>query len=391
MATTSSPALTRSTYGRRTASSCSSPESGSPVRLGQFARSDTALLVVASREPAIDQVLTGLEIVPRQGTDVVDVSYSASDTAQMAQSVVNAVVQSLGATQCPLGPGAIPTPRHLLTDQLRQTDSSLAQAQASLAVFPEPSAVGQLDGPTSPPPRRHFLRSTPSGNSWWRIDKRTYGDLPTLLASPDDSVRGAAVRSLAYAPDMASNPTIAKLSQQVIESRVKLDSLTTGPSRSAATNPDLMQFRGTLVSTEQELLNAVKTQVRSLDSRIDALAALRQRSGASIEALPALAAEEVRLPGAGRRAPCHRRSPAPRRAGARLGRGRGRSGRHADHGSGQSPLPGHLADGSPEVGAGPLAGLFLGCSIAYLLEAGPTPQSAGRRISRTRCRCPVWQ
>ena len=327
-----------------------------------------ALLVVASREPAIDQVLTGLEIVPRQGTDVVDVSYSASDAA-LAQSVVNAVVQSFEAFNVRSAQEQSRLRGVFLTDQLRQTDSSLAQAQASLAVFRSRQQLANSTDRLAA--AQAALLALDSQREQLVADRRTYGDLPTLLASPDDSVRGAAVRSLAYAPDMASNPTIAKLSQQVIEYRVKLDSLTTGPSRSAATNPDLMQFRGTLVSTEQELLNAVKTQVRSLDSRIDALAALRQRSGASMEVLPALAAEEVRL---------QARVDALRAIGDHLRQEglRARLAEAAEVGDMQimdlASLP-YLATwpmGLLKLALGLLAGLFLGCGVAYLLEATNT-------------------
>jgi capsular exopolysaccharide synthesis family protein len=123
-------------------------------------------------------------------------------------------------------------------------------------------------------------------------ERRTFGELPQLLGSPNDSVSSQALRSLAFSPEMASNPAVARLTQQLIENQTKLDSLTYG---SAPTNPDLARLRATFRSTKQELLGAVASQIRSLDARINAVTTLRQRSGAFMQTLPALEAQEMRL------------------------------------------------------------------------------------------------
>lgn len=248
-----------------------------------------ATLSVARRETEIDRILSGIEVVERAGTDVIDVSYTATDPT-MAHQVVNSVVKTFQAVNIRLAQEQSRARRIFLLAQLRQTDSLLASAQTKLAAFRSRQQLANSS---------ERLAAAQSGlvaldvqREQLLAERRTFGELPLLLASPNDSVSSHALRSLAYSPEMASNPAVSRLTQQLIDNQTKLDSLTYG---SAPTNPDLAQLRAAVRSTKQELLGAVASQIRSLDARINAVATLRQRSGTSMQTLPALEVQEMRL------------------------------------------------------------------------------------------------
>jgi succinoglycan biosynthesis transport protein ExoP len=327
-----------------------------------------ALLSVSAREAEIDRVLASVELVERQSTDVVDVSYTAPDP-KTAQQVANAIVQTFQAVNIRAAQEQSRLRRVFLSEQLRQTDSLLAKAQGSLATFRSRQQLANSSDRLAAV--QAAMLALDSQREQLQADRRTYGELPDLLGSPNDSVSGRALRNLAFSPGMASNPAIAKLSQQLVEYQIRLDSLTTGNWRIATTNPDLEQLTGAMASTKQELFGAVASQVTALDARIDALAALRRQSATSMQVLPALEAEEMRL---------EARVEALRTVGDHLRQEsqKARLAEAAEVGDMQimdlAGLP-YLSTwpmGWLKLALGLLAGLFLGAGGAYLMEANNT-------------------
>ena len=122
---------------------------------------------------------------------------------------------------------------------------------------------------------------------------------------------------------------------------------------------------------------------------MDALAALRRQSGASIEVLPAMAEEEMRL---------------NRRVDALAGLGddirkdyqRARMAEAVEAGDvdvvdlADLPYAPVLTASAVKLALGLVLGLVLGLMLAYLLEALNT-SCGGPRISRRCCTCPGWR
>ena len=73
----------------------------------------------------------------------------------------------------------------------------------------------------------------------------------------------------------------------------RIDSLTTGPWKAAATNPDLVQVRSLAQSTQQQLVQAVSSHIGQMRERLKALDNLQSEAGASIALLPAMEEEEI--------------------------------------------------------------------------------------------------
>jgi tyrosine-protein kinase Etk/Wzc len=326
---------------------------------------ETATLGIRSREQAIDALLSGLLVTRRELTDVIDVGFIAQDP-RTAQRIVNTTVQAFQTLNVQWARERSRRRREFLAEQLGQTDSMLARAQAELSSFrsrqqlassrdklqAEQSALLTLDA------RREELNA----------DRRTFGALLERLKATDEASREEALRALATSPAMADNPAIGGLYQQLLKYQIRIDSMTTGPWRSSPNNPDLVQLRELARSTQGQLVQAVGGHISALDARSDALGALRDRTGASMSLLPAMAEEEMRL---------SRRVDALANMGDEL-RGdfqRARMAEAVEAGDidvvAMAPLPSTplLNSSTLKVALGLFLGLSLGMVIAYILEA----------------------
>jgi capsular exopolysaccharide synthesis family protein len=253
---------------------------------------ENVTLGIRSREAAIDALLAGLLVTRRELTDVIDVAYVAQDP-RAAQRVVNSTVHAFQMLNVQWARERSRRRGEFLAEQLAQNDSMLEKAQAQLSTFrsqqqlassrdkleAEQAAMIQLDT------RRAELEA----------DKSTFGALLQQLKASDESSREEALRALATSPAMADNPAIGGLYQQLLKYQNRIDSMTTGPWRASANNPDLVQLRALAGSTQQQLVQAVSGHIGALDARVNALGALRLRTGASMSLLPAMEEEERRL------------------------------------------------------------------------------------------------
>jgi hypothetical protein len=144
--------------------------------------------------------------------------------------------------------------------------------------------------------------------------------------------------------------------------------MTTGPWKAAASNPDVIQLRALAKSTQGKLADAVSSHVGSIDARIDALNSLRRRTGASMEILPAMAEEEMRL---------ERRVSSLASMGDDLRRDfqRARMAEEVEAGDIEvvalAPLPSSplVSAAALKLAMGIVLGLGLGLILAYVLEA----------------------
>src|SRR5918999_2711983 len=105
----------------------------------------------------------------------------------------------------------------------------------------------------------------------------------------------AAFQALAYSPEVGSDTVLSQLQQRMIGYRTRLDSLTTGPWRSLATHPDVVQLTSLVNSTQSDLIQAVRARLASIDARIAVLSNQRAQGTQSMQNLPAQQAEEAGL------------------------------------------------------------------------------------------------
>ena len=199
-------------------------------------------------------------------------------------------------------------------------------------------------------------------------DRKTFNTLLVQLKTGDAAAQSEALRALATSPAMTENAAVGNLYRQLLIYQDRLDSMTTGPWRASASNPDVIQVKALAGSTEKNLVDAVSSHVKSLDARIDALGGLKQRSASSMEVLPAMAEEENRL---------NRRVDALAGLGDGLRKDyqRARMSEAVEAGDvdvvdlADVPYAPLLTASAIKLALGVVLGLLLGLVLAYLLEA----------------------
>lgn len=251
-----------------------------------------AALAVIPRDVAIDNALERLAVVPVTGTDAVELKFTDSDPA-VAQRAVNVLLETFQASTIRASQEQARRRRLFLADQLEETSRLLAQAQGDLSTFRSRQRIANSADELAM--RQAALMTLDTRRGEMEANRHVFRALLTQLESTDDSARVEGLRTLAYSPEIATDPIVGSLYQQLLVYRTRLDSLTTGPWRSSSTNPDVVQLKQLLSSSQQELVRAVRANLQSLEQRTAALGSMRSSQSSQIQALPALEAEETRL------------------------------------------------------------------------------------------------
>ena len=274
---------------------------GEPLDLGfvRFAVSSvpdvpSATLYVVPREVASDQLMGGLVVAPRAGTDVIDVIYT-SGNPRRAQRVVNTTVSTFKQLSILNAKEKSSRRRQFLDLQLKQTDSMLARSQAELASFRSRQQLASTQDALNA--QQSSMIALDTRRTELEADRATFGALQAQLKKGGEAGESEAIRALASSPALAENPTVSNYYRQLDTYQYRLDSMTTGPWRAAPTNPDLVQLKSLITSTKAQLRQAVSSHVTTLDARIAALRNLRATQGSALKLLPAMAEEEARLNG----------------------------------------------------------------------------------------------
>ena len=345
---------------------------GQPMNLGivQFTVTarpavETAVLGLADRESAISGLVGGLGATRREETDVIDVSYVSEDP-RVAQRIVNTSVQAFQSLSVQWARERSRRRSEFLAEQLAQTDSTLARAQADLSSFRSRQQLASSESKLNADPDGDPPAGRPGGAARGRpADLRLAA---AAVQEPDEGIREQALRALATSPAIAENPTVTGLYQNQLKYQQRLDSMTTGPWRASKDNPDLVQLQALSRGNQGQLVEAVGSQIQTIDARIRALTGLRNRTGASIQVLPAMAEEEMRL---------DRRVNALASMGDELRKDfqKARMAEAVEAGDvdvvALAPLPTDpgVSGSALRIGLGVALGLMLGLILAYILEA----------------------
>lgn len=260
----------------------------------QPARAENGSLYIISRTAAIDKLLGGLHARQRDRTDVVDVAYTASDP-YVAQQVVNVVVAEFQAENARSAQQQSRRRRIFVEAQLRQTDSLLQIAQDRLSQYRTSKQVyGSSDAVVAA--EQTGLLNLDVQRQELLADKRVYQSLLSALARDDSGpARQKTLRALVSSPGIADNPVVQAIYTQLVTYQATLDSASTGQWSSARSNPDVMRLHALVAGAEGQLVDAVESQVTSLDARVEALDELRERNAGALKLLPATQAGEARL------------------------------------------------------------------------------------------------
>jgi tyrosine-protein kinase Etk/Wzc len=252
----------------------------------------SATFYTVANEVAVDALRKTVRAWSRKDTDVMDIAYTAEDP-WFAQQVVNAVIHSYQALNLRTAVAKSVRRRKFLEARLAESDSLLMRAQAELANFRSRQQLASSQ--TAIEAMQHNLITLGTRRALLEADRNTFRSLQSQLRSGQEASRAEALRALATSPALGDNPAVADLYKQLQNNQYKLDSMMTGPWAAAPTNPDVVHLKSQIKQTQDQLTRAVGSHVASLSAQITSLGGLQGRGAQSINVLPAMAQEEMRL------------------------------------------------------------------------------------------------
>jgi len=253
---------------------------------------DRATLVLSPREKSIKDFQENLRVAPREGTDVVDVSY-ADAVPEVAQRVVNKLVTTFQDVDVRQSQGQSRRRRIFLEEQLREVNAQLARSEAALTSFRSRAQVSSSREKLQA--QQAALMTLDIRRGELDADRRMYESLLAKLQDRREDQNGDELRAIIASPDVGGNPVITQLYQQLAQYQTARDSLTTGEWRSAPSNPDVARLDQLIKASEQRLVGAVRGYIATVNARRDALGSLRSENVAAIETMPEAESAEERL------------------------------------------------------------------------------------------------
>ena len=250
-----------------------------------------AVMELTPRDVAIDIAVRKLKVVARPGTDVIDVKYVDADPAR-AQQFANHLARLFQSANGHSAQEQARRRREFLDEQLQVTDSLLLVAEAGLSTFRSRQQMGSSRDNLSA--EQASAATLEARRAELAADRRVFAALLERVKNAGAG-QDAGFRALAYSPEVASDPILGHLQQRLVDYRDRLDSLTTGPWRSLASHPDVVQLNSLLQTTREELIRAVRARIASLDARIAVVSNQLALGGRSMKNLPAKQATEASL------------------------------------------------------------------------------------------------
>jgi tyrosine-protein kinase Etk/Wzc len=243
---------------------------------------------VISRQAALGMALGGLQASQRGKTDLLDLSYTAADPIQ-AQRMANAIAEAFQVQNANSAQQLSRRRRTFLENQLRQADSLLAEAANRYSSFRSGRQV--FSSATRAGAQEQTLIDIDTRRAEMDAEKRTY---ETLLSQARQGGKNVSTNLRALmSSGLAQNPVVVQLYGQLTAYERTRDSLLN--SGAAPTNPDVVTISSMIPATVDNLLDAVQSQIQTLNVRLGALDKMRAAGASRISSAPAAETEEQDL------------------------------------------------------------------------------------------------
>jgi capsular exopolysaccharide synthesis family protein len=253
--------------------------------------SKMATLAVLPRESAIDNVLGGLTVKPRDMTSVIDISYTSYDPYR-ARDVASAVAEVYRAENAASAREQSHRRRVFIEGQLQATDSLLNVAENRVAAYRRTNlALSAQDKFT----QEQTALADLSKRAQTLRDSRS--NFQSMLGALQRYERGdsSALRTLAYVVEPSGNASVNMLYSELMRYQQIRDSLTTGEFARTAQHPDVRRVDALIQATEPQLHSAVQNQIDMLNGQITTVANLAAQRSAQLEQMPGIQETEQRL------------------------------------------------------------------------------------------------
>jgi capsular exopolysaccharide synthesis family protein len=250
-----------------------------------------ATLAVEPRELAADQVLSGLDVKPRDMTSVIDISYT-SDDPYVARDVASAVAEVFKSQNEASAREEAHSRRVFIENQLNTTDSLLAIAQAKIVDYRRNNlALSAQDKYTA---EQADLTAANKQAETLRETRASYASLEAALQRSEHG-DASSLRTIAFVVDPAANSSVNTLYDELMRYQHIRDSLTTGAFARTAAHPDVRRIDGLIAAAEPQLRQAVQNQINALDGQLAAVDTIVRKRTSAIARIPATEETEQRL------------------------------------------------------------------------------------------------
>jgi tyrosine-protein kinase Etk/Wzc len=251
---------------------------------------DTASLRIVPKESAIAIASSGFSANSRPRTDILDLSYTGFDPWQ-AKRLANAMAEAFKVHNATSAKDLSSRRRKFLENQLRQTDSMLAVAQGAYTSYRSGRQV--FSSVQRAGAQESNLIDIDTKRAELSAEKATYVRL--LAQARESNNSSQALRVLASSPGIAANPVVQQFYSQLENLQNTRDSLMNNGA--ATTNPDVVAITSLIPTTAEKMLDAVESQIQSIQARIDAFDRLRATGASRISEAPAAEVREQDLVG----------------------------------------------------------------------------------------------
>jgi capsular exopolysaccharide synthesis family protein len=250
-----------------------------------------ALVSVGPREAAIDGLLQSVKVEALPNTDIIDVRYSAPDSA-LARAVTNRLVLVLRAIDAEMGQAVSRARTDFLKAQLTQTEADLARSRKALADFRARQRAFSTRERFSA--QEAGVSAVSSRRAQLDAQRRLYRALLARLSEPAGA-GGSGIHALLSSPGLSDNPVIRQTADQLARYESQRDSLTAGRFSAAQSNPDVQRLDALIGTSRQRLADAVNSIASVLDAQISSLDASRSREVSSFRELSSSEEQEAGL------------------------------------------------------------------------------------------------
>jgi len=253
----------------------------------------SALLAVIPARDAANDVRGSLSATPRERTDVIDVTYTAT-SPQVAQRLANAAVRVFQSLNAEGAKEESVRRRQFIAQQLQKTEKLLDSARDARNEFRSRERVFSSQDKFRS--QQADLSAIELRRQDLLVDRATYSSLLNeLQASHDGATSTERLSALAASPGIAANAVVSHLFAQLLSLQSARDSLTTGRWSRSPSDPDVQRLDALIASTESKVISGARSNIAALDARIASLDSQRRGVSAGIAGLPEAEAQEAAL------------------------------------------------------------------------------------------------
>jgi capsular exopolysaccharide synthesis family protein len=248
-------------------------------------------LFVVSEKAAVDRLLEHLRAFPRERTNIVDVVVTGYDPI-VTERIANVTSEVYRRHSSRRSREAAERQRLFVEEQLRTGEALLADAQNRLTEHRRRESLfstrAEMMAGQAQRGELEVQRAELEAN------RQIYSRLLDHIRSSRRD-RADVLRTILANPELSANPTILGLSERLSRHEMLRDSLTTGPYRVSANNPDLQRTDSLIAIARNGLVEATSSHVEWLDARIRGLDAITTRADTTMRRLAGAEPEEMRL------------------------------------------------------------------------------------------------